>query len=261
MKHRTTFYIFIQLIKKELISFKKSYFSKLFDTCFLFFTNIMVFCYFMPQEGVREGYASFFLIGAIAGFGFIEIVGKISVFIADIQGHRTIYQSLITPIPSYLVFFAFATYWALTSFLLSIVLFPLGKILLFNQFDLNTISYPRLLLIFITIHFFFGFFALWLASVLKRLSNLNSLWLRYIAPLWMFGAYFFSWHTAYDLNHSVSYILLMDPMVYVMEGMRAATLGPKGYFPFWVSETVLLGFIFICGFFAIKNLKNQLDYV
>ena len=90
----------MQLIKKDLLAFKRTIPSKLFDTVCLFLTNVVVFGYFMQLSGVGKGYAAFFVVGAIASFGLVEIVAKVGVFIADIQGSRTIYYLLGLPIRS-----------------------------------------------------------------------------------------------------------------------------------------------------------------
>ena len=140
-------------------------------------------------------------------------------------------------------------------------MFPIGKLLVFKGIDLSTISYPRLIAIFLTSQLFFGFFALWLASILKNLSGLNSLWLRYIAPMWMFGGYTFSWESAYQMNPTLGYFLLINPMIYVMEGMRAAVIGQEGYLPFWSCFIVLWGVILACASHAIYRLKRRLDCV
>lgn len=256
-----SFQVFSQLLKRDLLAFKREYLTKLFDTCCLFFTIVIVFCYFMPQEGVREGYASFFLIGAIASFGFVEIVGKVGTLMADLQGDCTLSHTLILPIRTEMVFIYIGLQWALTSALLSIFLFPFGKLLLFNGFDLSLISYPKLIYMFVTINLFFGYFALWLASVIKDVGGLTSLWLRYINPIWMFGAYFYSWQASYALSPVIGAITLINPMVYVMEGMRAATLGQAGYLPYWLCLIMLWGFIGACTWHAINRLKKRLDCV
>jgi len=258
---RSSYPAFSQLMKQALLSFRREFAVKLFDTFCMFFTIVIVFCYFMPQEGVREGYASFFLIGAIASFGFIEIVGKVGAFMADLQGDRAISHSLVMPIRPDLVFIYIGLQWALTSAFLSIFLFPLGKLLLFKGFDLSLISYPHLIPMFVTTNLFFGYFALWLASVIKDVSNLTSLWVRYISPIWMFGAYFYSWEAAYSLSPVIGVITLLNPMTYVMEGMRAATLGQTGYLPYAFSLVMLWGFIVICTWHAIRRLKKRLDCV
>ena len=255
---KTSWQVFSQLLRRDLFAFKREYPSKFIYTLFLFFTNVMVFCYFLPQEGLPKEYAPFFLVGAIASFGFVEVVGKVSVFMADLQGDRTISHTLVMPIPSWVVFCYIGIFWALTSALIAIFLFPIGKLFLFTEFDLSLISYSRLIPMFITINIFFGFFALWLASVIKDMGSINSLWLRYIVPLWMFGAYAYSWEASYQLSPTVAYFTLINPMVYVMEGMRAAALGQAGYLPYWVCQTALWAFIFACTLHAIRRLKRRI---
>ncbi len=253
--------VFGQLLKKDFLAFKRTALSKLFDTLCLFLTNVLVFGYFMRFIGAGESYPAFFVVGSITSFGLIEIVGKVGVLIADIHGSRTIYYWLGLPIHPRWLFCYIALSWAMTSTIISALMFPIGKLLVFHGLDLTAISYVRLLPIFVTAQLFFGFFALWLASVLKNLVSLNSLWLRYIAPMWMFGGYTFSWEAAYQAHPVLGYCLLVNPMLYVMEGMRAAALGQTGYLPYWVCLTVLWVVILGCAFRSISLLKKRLDSV
>ncbi len=253
--------VFFQLIRRDLIAFKREFRTKFIDTALLFFTNVMAFGYFLQQEGAHEGYAAFFVVGAIASFGFVEIVGKVGVQLADMGGDKTIFHTLVMPITSNRVFLYIATSWAITSMILSVLLFPLGKLLVFTEWHWGAISFWRAAVMFITANLFFGTFALWLTSVIKGMTSLNSLWLRYIAPMWMFGGYVYSWQSAYDLSHMVGYISLINPMIYVMEGMRAAALGQEGYLPFWLCLGMLWVFIVACTIHATKRLRHRLDCI
>lgn len=151
--------------------------------------------------------------------------------------------------------------WAITSMLMSILLFPLGKLLVFTEWSLLGISWWRLFLMFVTTNLFFGYFALWLTGILKNMTDLNQLWLRYIAPMWMFGGYVYSWQSAYNLNAVVGYLSLINPMIYVMEGMRAACLRQEGYLPFWMSMLMLWGFIILCAWHGSRRLRKKLDCI
>lgn len=259
--NKTARQVFYQLIKRDLLIFKRDYWSKFLDMVIVFANNVLIFAYFMSGEGLTASYGPFLLIGAIASFGLIEIVGKVALLLSDMEGERAITQLLIMPIRSEFVFIYMGFFWAISSALLSILLFPIGKLLLWTRFDLTLISYVRLIPIFITGNLFFGAFALWLSSVIPGMSSLNTLWLRYIVPLWMFGTYLFSWESAYQLHPVIGVALLANPIVYVIEGTRAAALGQAGYLPYWVSLVVLWGFIFACTTHAIKRLKKILDCV
>lgn len=256
-----TLRLFWQLMRKDLRGFRHTYVGKFFDTCFLFFTNVVVFGYFMPQLGMPASYGPFILIGAIASFGLFDIVSGVAELIFDIEGDRTITFTLAMPIPAWAVFSQFAVKWAFNTFLLCVPLFLVGKLILWDQFSLSGIDYGRLLLIYPTICLFFGFFSLWLTGVIKKINNLSSLFMRVINPLFMFGGYFFTWQASYELAHWIGYAVLANPMIYVMEGMRAAALGQEGYLPFWNCFFALWGFIIVLGLHGIFSLKKRLNCV
>ncbi|MCH9626558.1 MAG: hypothetical protein S4CHLAM2_01800 [Chlamydiales bacterium] len=256
-----SFHVFFQLLRRDLITLKREFGGKFFDTAFLFVTNVVVMAYFMTEEWVSPQFGPFILIGSIASFGLIEVVGKVSLLIADIDGDRTISQLLVFPIRSDWVFAYYGFFWAIASILLTLLLFPLGKLLMFERFHLSEMSYIRLIPIYIAANLFYGFFSLWLASLLKGLSNINSIWMRAINPMWMFGAYFYSWHASYTLSPVIGYVSLINPMVYIMEGMRAAALGQKDYLPYWICLMMICLFTLVLGLDAVRRLKKRLDCV
>ncbi len=257
--NRTSLSVFAQLLRRDLVSMWREYPGKFFDTCLLFFTNVVIFSYFMPELGLKSDYGPFLLIGSIASFGLFEVINKVGTLIGDMEGDRTIAYTLTLPVTSVALFCYIAVFWALNSAALSILLFPVGKLLLFTRFDLSQIAYVRLILMFITTNLFFGFLSLWLASIFKGSNVLSSIYMRCINPLFMFGAYFYTWQVAFDLSPVIGYISLLNPMVYVMEGMRAAALGQGGYLPFWWSFFALWVFIIACAVHAIHLLRRRLD--
>ncbi len=253
--------LFSQLMRKDLLQFRRAYRGKFLDTCFLFFTNVMVFGYFMPQLGVSSSYGAFILIGAIASFGLFDTVSQVAELIFDIEGDKTINFTLSMPVPCWVVFGQIAMKWALNNLLLCIPLFLVGKLLLWNHFDLSKISLFKLILMYPTICLFFGAFSLWLTGTIHNLKSISSLFLRFINPLFMFGGYFFSWEASFALSPIIGYLILINPMIYVMEGMRSAALGQAGFLPFWNCFFALWGFILVLGTHAISSLKKRLDCV
>ncbi len=249
------------LIRRDLRIFKEEFWGKLIDTSLLLFTTVVIFGYFLPAYGLKTDYGPFLLIGVIAGFGFFEVIGKVGLMIADLEGDRTILYTLTLPIPSWLVFVYIAVSWAILSSIMSILMFPLGKLLLFSKFDLAKINLFKLPLIFIISNLFFGFFALWLVAILKKMSNLSHLFVRIINPMYSFGGWWYSWAAIYAISPILGYLHLVNPLLYVMEGMRAATLGQEGYLPFWYSLAGLTLFTIGFAWDAIRRLQKRLDCV
>lgn len=253
--------VFWQLTLKNLLIFRRQFSSKFFDTCFLFFTNVIIFSYFMPNMGISANYGPFILIGAIASFGLFDTIGRVSELIADIEGDRTINFTLALPISSKLAISQIGISWALSSFLLTLLLIPIGKILVPKEFSLTQISFERLIPIYIVTNLFYGFFSLWLASLIKTLGNISHLFMRFINPIFMFGAYFYTWKSAFELSPVIGYVSLINPMVYIMEGMRSAALGPEGFLPFWICLLAVSGFTLLFALDGIFRLKRRLDCI
>lgn len=249
------------LIRRDLRIFQEDFGGKFVDTAILLFTTVLIFSYFLPAYGLKSDYGPFVLIGVIAGFGFFEVIGKVAVMIADMEGDKTILYTLTLPIPSWLVFVYIALSWSLISSIISLLLFPLGKLVLLSQFDLSKISLWRFPLIFVLSNLFFGFFALWISSVTKKMSNISHLFVRVINPMYMFGGYLYSWTAIYSISHAAAYAHLINPLLYIMEGMRAAILGQEGYLPFWFSFIVLAAFTLVVGWDAIRRLQKRLDCI
>ena len=255
------FAIMGHLIRRDFKVFKEEFWGKFIDTSLLLFTTITVFGYFLPSYGLREDYGSFLLVGVIAGFGFFEVIGKVSMMIADLEGDQTILYTLSLPIPAWLVFSYFAVSWAILSSTMSLLTFPLGKLVLWNQLSFGNLNIIQLACIFIMSNLFFGFFALWLVAILKKMSNLAHLFIRVINPMYSFGGWWYSWIAVYGISPILGYLHLINPLLYVMEGMRAAVLGQEGYLPFWASFFALSGFTLFLAWDAIRRLKKRLDCV
>lgn len=253
--------VLIQLFKRDFLSLRRLFPSKFFDTFIFFLTNALVWGYITPQQATSNTYGTFLIVGSIGIFGLIEVVAQVSLFISDLEGKKTISSLLILPIQANTLLAYRAFFWAITSGMLSFLLFPIGKLLLFSQFNLENISYFKTLLIFITANLFYGFFALWVASLVKKLHSIEWLWARIIGPMWMFGAFYYSWNALAKLSYPLALFNLLNPLVFIMEALRSAVLGPSGYLPFWPSLGIVWVWIIGCGWQGIRSLKKRLDTV
>ncbi len=251
----------LYLFYRDLIGFKREFFSKLFDTSFLLLTNLIVFGYFLPQTGVGNTFGAFMLVSAISVFGFFDLVGRVGSFIGDMEGDKTISYQLTLPLPSYMVFLHIAGCWAMRSALISFFIIPIGKLILMENFTLGNISIVKLIPMFITVNLFHGIFGLWLASILKKVGQLSYIWIRVVNPLVMFGGYFYAWHTIYDYSETSAYFMLINPLLYAMEGMRDAILGGNHFLPYPLCLIALWIFSTFFGWNAVRRLQKRLDCV
>ncbi len=252
---------FSQLLNRDMTIFRREYRTKLLDTAFLLFTNVVVFAYFLPLFGATKSLGPFILVSAITTFGLFDIIGKVSVRLADIEGHQAIAYTLNLPIHPNSVFGYIGLAWAIEPYVISLPLFLVGKVLLWNEFSLAAIHYPKMMLMFAAGCLFYGYFSLWLVGLMKGMSSLSHLFIRVINPIFMFGAYFYPWIAAYKLSPIVGYLSLLNPLVYINEGMHSAVLGPEGHLPFWVSFGVIWIFTALCALDATRRLRKRLDCI
>ena len=256
---KNRFKIWLSLIRRDMNILKSSLKAKVINTAIITTTNLVVFAYLIPGLNTSQKYGAFIFFGSIVIFGFFDIISRVSETIADVSGDNALSHSLIIPLPPKSVFLAMIVNWAASTAVIGLVMFPLGKLFLWNEIDLATISYIRLISAFITSCLLFGSFSLWLVSCIKRIEEIQSLWFRIINPLFMFGAYFFPWSEVYNFNPYFGYAMLINPLVYAMEAMRTAGLGTSDYLPFWVCMLAMWGFIFFFIQHASYKLKKWLD--
>lgn len=251
--------IFAQLIRRDLVVFRKKYIGKMIDMLITFVVWVTVFGYLLPLLGMESNYGIFIMVGAIASFGIFDVIGQASEVIFDIQGDRTISYLLLLPLPSFAIFSYMVVSWAIQSALIALPLYLIGKLIFWDTFILGDITWHHLIPAFVTVNLFFGSFALWIIAALPNLRDVTRLYFRFINPLFLLGCYFTPWATYFKISPAIGYLLLLDPLSHVMEIMRASIIGQSGYLPFWLSFCALWVFIFACTAHATRRLRRQLD--
>lgn len=253
--------LFLQLIRKEMMIFFGELKGKWFQAAISTITMFIIFEYLMPEMGLNADYSLFMIMGIVASFGFYEMVGRIAAFISDLNGDRVISNLLILPLPSFLSISSIAIGWASTGFCLTLLLFPVAKILLQTSWDLSQLSPVKFLGMIISINILFGYFALWLASLIKNVKNTGWIWIMIINPLYMLGCYYCPWEVSYRISSYLGWINLLNPMTYVMEGIRSTTLGPVGFLPYSYCLAAIWTFTIVFAWRAYTRLKKRLDFI
>lgn len=222
---------------------------------------VMVVGYIMPQFGLPNDYGSFQLAGMVGSVALFDVFPNVMNLVSDFNGDRIISYHLSLPLPSWLVWLKTVCFYAITSIILGLWVLPIGKLTLLSSFDMTRISPIQFVVILVVIGFFFGAFSIFVASFVKDMERVDHVWARFVFPLWFLGGFQFSWAVLHRVSVPLSYIGLLDPVTYVMEGTRAAILGQEGYLNFWLCSGILILFTLVCFWSALTRLKKRLDYV
>lgn len=261
MKKRLYFTVFKNLIHADLEVLKQSFLDKFIDISIWVILTVVVMGYVMQFFGLSHDFGPFQLGGVIAAVGLFELYGNAVEFVSDLEGDRAINYNLTLPIPSWLAIISKASYYAITYLILTLTMLPIGKLSLWNQLDLTIVNYPKLGLILIAQSVFYACFLMWASSMIANMSKLGTVWSRFIFPMWFMGGFQFSWTALYDAIPALAIINLINPMIYVTEGTRAAMLGQTGYINFWLCILAIIAFSAFYLALGMRNLKRRLDFV
>lgn len=261
MNKKFYFKVFSNLVSSDLAELKEVFVDKLIDISIWVVLTLLVTGYIMPYFGLQADFGPLQLGSVIASVGLFEVYVSVMNFVSDLEDSKVINYGLTLPIPSWLSLISKATYYFILYSILSLWMIPIGKLVLWNQLDLTSVSFFKLLITVICSNMFFACFTLWCSSIIKNLQSIGAVWARYIFPMWFMGGFQFSWMSLLSVFPTLAYFSLLNPMIYITESTRAALLGQDGYINFWLCIIAILIFAVISMLVGINNLKKRLDFV
>lgn len=255
------FDLFKALLRSKFVNIRTTMGNKFINLSIWAVCSLFVTGYLMQAFGLTADYGPFQLGGILASVGLFELYGNAVTVVSDIEGDRAISYYLSLPGSALTVLLSYVCYYATIGIGMSILLIPLGKLFLMNQFVLGNVSWLSLLFFIVLANVICATTTLLLSALIPGMDKFDILWTRFIFPLWFLGGFQFSWATVHARLPWFSYILIANPMTYVTEGMRAALLGQEGNINFWICCAVLIVLWIPIIYFAHKILKRRLDFV
>lgn len=254
-------FIFKELLRTDLHILKSTVLDQMINLLIWVSTMMLVNSYLMPSFGLSAGYSSFILAGLCASAGLFGVFPNVVTMISDFEGDQIINYYLTLPIPSWMIFLRLIFYYSINFGMLSLLVLPIGQLLIWHQFNILDVAFGKFILIFVLTHLFYGAFTLWIASRVKNMTKISNVWMRFVYPVWFLGGFQFSWAILAAKWPYLAWVSLCNPMTYVMEGMRAAVLGQQEFLNFWLCCLMLSIFIALCSWRGICLLKKRLDFV
>ncbi|MBY0353901.1 ABC transporter permease [Candidatus Babeliales bacterium] len=253
--------IFWLLFKKDLLILQRMLLRKIFDVTIWAGSTTFVTTYVFSSLGMPESYGPCFAIGGVALYGVFLIFVHTANFVADMYGNQVIAYELALPIPSWLVLLQKTCSYAFLNALLSSVIFLVAKLVLLSRLDFIHLSLIKFIPFFVLANFFTAFLSLLMSSIVSGMEGMSIIWPRILFPLWFFGGSQFTWKAINKLSPNFSYFCLLNPFLYVTEGLRACVLDPANSLPFYICAPVTLCVTLTFAFISIRRLKRRLDFV
>jgi ABC-type polysaccharide/polyol phosphate export permease len=101
----------------------------------------------------------------------------------------------------------------------------------------------------------------WYACIVPSSRKLRSYWMRINFALVSFAGFFIPWYVMKKFSPTLGYLLLLNPLLYITEGLRRAILGSDLYLPLWVSALMLIGWTIVFTCLAWYIFKKRVDHI
>lgn len=253
--------IFYKLVRTRFFIARQELFGKTINLYIWVFCSLIIMGYVMQSFGLSAGYGCFQLATVIATVGIFEVYGNAARSIMDFETDRHISYYLTLPARPAVILLSHICSYLLMGVMLSVIILPFGALLLFNSFSFATVSWVKFFIILVLANIFYGTFTIAVTAHVGVMERMENIWSRFIFPMWFLGGFQFSWASIYKLSPPLAYVLLCNPIMFIMEGTRAALLGPQDCLPWGVCCVVLCGFSVACWYYSYYKMKRLLDFV
>lgn len=186
----------------------------------LFF--LFIFGKVLPGIGLAaSGFAALLLPGIVAlTVMTAALQGMTLPLVLDLGFGREIDDRLLAPLPVSLVALEKVVFAAMRGLVAGAVIFPLGRVILGDQFQVRTDAIPTLIGIMLLTAFMGACLGLTIGTAIKP-EQIGLMFSLILAPLLFTGCTYFPWPALSNIKW-FQIVTLFNPLTYASEGMRYA---------------------------------------
>ena len=249
------------MLRRDMQILSKGFFDRFINYALFMFFQSIVFGYLTPLMGMPKEMITTIFLGSII-FAIAAVCFSRSLAIMnDVNFGKHINFELGLPIHRSWILVRYMLSLMIEFFVLSAPLLPFGKLYLGSLLNFSDMRILPLLGIYLCQLSFFASFFLALALLFDFHWYLDNVWPRILTPMQLLGCLFYSWYGLKSVFPFAARVMLFNPFVYLVEGLRGTILAPAGFLPAWFCALGLLTWTAVSLFFAHVGLKKRLDPV
>jgi ABC-2 type transport system permease protein len=191
----------------------------------------VVFGFLLPRmRFVNRGYTTALLPGVLAVSLALAAVQSVALpMVADFGYTREIEDRLLAPVPNWMVALAKVMSGVLQALIAASVVLPLARLIMGPIPDLSLAHVGWVFLVILFGATAFSVMGLFLGSVIEG-TQIGLLFGIVVAPMIMFGCAYYPWR-GLDAVPAMKYAVLMNPLTYIAEGLRAVLIPGQPHMP------------------------------
>lgn len=202
---------------------------------------------------------AFALVGSISVIFITNAVPINLDFLFDIQSDRFIEYQISVLKPRWLILERILFSTTLLSCIM-LILIAMCKIYLGSWFSLENLNMAKLIAIIFASSLWCSSYVIMAYSIMGNTSYISSWYRRCNFPMIIFGGLWMPWQTLYEYSTTFGYICLLNPLIYISEGLRSSIFGPENYISFWICFSTLIFIAIIFYIITLKAFKKLIDH-
>jgi ABC-2 type transport system permease protein len=182
----------------------------------------IVFGYLLPKMGfVQRGYTGALLPGVLGvSLAFASVQAVALPMVADFGWTKEIEDRLLAPVPTWLIALEKVLAGTVQGMIAALFVLPVARLIMGPIVGLDFAHFGLVIMMTLLGAFSFSAFGLLLGTGIKG-EQIGLMFGLIVAPMIFFGCAYYPWK-ALAAAPVVQYLVLVNPLVYVSEGMRGA---------------------------------------
>jgi ABC-2 type transport system permease protein len=237
--HVSPWHVFLALLLRDLRVARRELHYFLIRTTLQPLLFIVVFGYVLPKMGfVQRGYNAALLPGILAiSLAFASVQSVSLPMVADFGWTKEIEDRLLAPIPIRLVAFEKVVNGVIQGVISALFVLPVARLIM-GPIDALTVSHVgELLVVTLLGAGAFSVLGLLMGTAIQP-QQIGLMFSIIVAPMIFFGCAYYPWR-GLDRLPALKYAVLVNPLVYVAEGMRGVLTPSLPHMSLWVVALAL----------------------
>jgi ABC-2 type transport system permease protein len=223
---------------------------------------VFVFTYLFPKMG--QGFQS----SAGVSFGTLILPGllAIGIFIQgimatalplsmEIGATREIHDRVMSPLPVSWVAMQKIVFSGLQSILAAVVIFPLVYFIPVSPVQIHIYSWPMLIAVLVLASLVSGAVGLFIGTSVQP-QHIALMFGIVVVPVSFLGCVYYPWAAMHNVRW-LQVLVLVNPVVYMSEGLRTTLTPSLPHMPAWVTLLALTVSLVVLGWFGMKGFLRR----
>ena len=246
---------FWTMVKRDLVIQLRDKWEFVFRVAMLPFILILTYGYMLPKIGLLPETFPTQMFSGMIGMSMLitGIHGTAVPFTMDFNNLREIEDRLLAPVPVGVIAISKMAVGMIESFIGGLLVLPISLILMGSSLDIciTAEKIGMLIPVLALISVASASLGLLVGTVIKPMQ-IAAMFPGFLMPVVFLGAIFFSWS---DLGAVplIQKLVLVNPLIYVNEALRAILTPEIRHMPFFFSIAGIIVSIGIMGYFASKR--------